>query len=184
MGSNNQKQSQQKAWLLFQLRALVLALGEKAAPSWWKSEFMNETGFRFLARIYPRTFFKAAVQAAGRAASDAHDRAVGRIGVYHLFRLPDSLELEISRLRWDSEEEFASMFRASFDDDSKLMDLLATICEGIEPDEKTVGAKKVGYDKDLFKISALKRIAGMYRQAFAQGNQCFPYFEIEGALTF
>jgi hypothetical protein len=59
--------------LALRLRALVLALGESTTPAWWKTEFMNETGLRFLERLYPRTSFQAAVHAAGKAASDAHD---------------------------------------------------------------------------------------------------------------
>lgn len=48
------------------LRALVLALGECSRPPWWKTEFMNETGLRFLERLYPRTSFQAAIHAAGK----------------------------------------------------------------------------------------------------------------------
>jgi hypothetical protein len=77
------------------LRALVLLLGETAVPVWWKTEFMNETGFRFLERLYPRTYYRAAVHAAGKAACEALDKAVGRAGLYHLFRLPESLETEL-----------------------------------------------------------------------------------------
>ncbi|MDH7504026.1 MAG: BrxE family protein [Verrucomicrobiota bacterium] len=59
---------------ILRLRAVVLALGESASPSWWKTEFMNETGLRFLERLYAWTTVNAAVHAAGTAACDAHDR--------------------------------------------------------------------------------------------------------------
>ena len=108
MTSEHEMQNPPLPLLVFRLRALVLALGESTAPAWWKTELMNETGLRFLERLYPRTSFQAAVHAAGKAASDAHDRAVGRVGVYHLFRLPESLETEINRMLPDSDEGFVS----------------------------------------------------------------------------
>jgi hypothetical protein len=61
--------------LILRLRAIVLALGESAASPWWKTEFMDENWLRFLERLYPRTFYLAAIHAAGKAAIDAHDRA-------------------------------------------------------------------------------------------------------------
>jgi len=66
---------------VFRLRAVVLALGESAQPPWWRTAFLNETGLRFLERLYPRTAFHAAVHAAGHAACDVHDQAIGRRGV-------------------------------------------------------------------------------------------------------
>jgi len=94
------------------LRTLVLALGESSNPAWWKTEFMNETGLRFLERLYPRTPVRAAVHAAGRAACEIHDRAVGRVGVYHLFRLPEALESEATTIK--ALDRAAAAYRDAF----------------------------------------------------------------------
>jgi len=80
---------------IIRLRAVVLALGESVQPPWWRTGFLNETGLRFLERLYPRSAFRAAVHAAGKAACEIHDQAIGRRGVFHLFRLPEALEAEV-----------------------------------------------------------------------------------------
>ena len=162
--------------LAIRLRAATLALGECARPAWWKTQFMNEAGLRFLERLYPRTSFHAAVHAAGRAACDVHDRAVGRIGVYHLFRLPESLEAEMTRVPRDFDEEFISRFRAGLGSSEKLMELLASFSEGPLEKDATPGARRIGVDKDLMSTAGLKRLAAAYHHAFAQGRPAFPYF--------
>jgi hypothetical protein len=98
--------------LAFRLRALVLALGECVLPPWWKTGFMSETGFRFLERLYPHTFVHAAVYSAGKAACDIHDRAVGRVGVYHLFRLPETLEAGVHAIPPAEDVDFIAQFRS------------------------------------------------------------------------
>lgn len=178
MTREHEKQKPPLPLLVFRLRALVLALGESTAPAWWKTEFMNETGLRFLERIYPRTSFQAAIHAAGKAASDAHDRAVGRVGVYHLFRLPESLETEISRMPPDSDEGFFSGLRAALGHPDKLMELLAPLC-GEAGTDPAPGAKRIGPDKDLMTAVGFEKTAAVYHHAFAQGKPGFPYFAAE-----
>jgi hypothetical protein len=162
------------------LRAVILALGESATPPWWKTEFMNETGLRFLERLYPRTSFRAAVHAAGKAASDAHDRAVGRIGVYHLFRLPESFETEMNRMPPDSDEGFFAALRVAFGQPDKLLELLTPLCGGAEADAAP-GAKRIGADKDLVTARGFEKAAAVYYHAFTQGKPGFPYFTAEPA---
>ena len=162
--------------LALRLRALVLALGESTTPAWWKTEFMSETGLRFLERLYPRTSFQAAVHAAGKAASDAHDRASGRVGVYHLFRLPESLEAEMNRISPDFDEEFVSRFRAGLGHPDKLMELLASLCSGAAGTDVAPGAKRIGTDKDLMTADGFEKTAEVYLHAFAHGKVGFPYF--------
>jgi len=166
--------------LFFRLRALVLTLGESTTPAWWKTKFMNETGLRFLERLYPRTFLKAAVHAAGKAASDAHDAAVGRVGVYHLFRLPESIEIEITRMPPDSDEGYFAALRTALGQADKLMELLIPLCGGAEADTAP-GAKRIGTDKDLMTGAGFEKTAAVYHNAFAQGKPAFPYFAAEQA---
>lgn len=178
MTTEHEKQKPPLPLIVFRLRALVLAIGESTAPAWWKTEFMNETGLRFLDRLYPRTSFQSAVHAAGKAASDAHDRAVGRVGVYHLFRLPESLETEIARIPPNSDEGFFSALRAALGQPDKLIDLLIPLCGGAGA-EADPGAKRIGTDKDLMTTAGFERAASVYHHAFAQGKPGFPYFTVE-----
>lgn len=163
----------------FRLRALVLALGETAVPPWWKTEFMNETGLRFLERLYPRTPFRAAVHAAGRAACESHDQAVGRVGVYHLFRLPESLEAEIHSSRRSEDGDFMAQFRLCLNQREELMAMLSTLRS--EPFAKGVaaGPQRIGAESDALRTDALGTAASVYHDAFKRGTPAFPYFAAE-----
>jgi len=166
--------------LVLHLRALILALGELSSPAWWKTDFMNETGLRFLERIYPRTFFRSAVYAAGKAASYAYDRAVGRVGVYHIFQLSEPLEAEINRISLDLDEEFVTRFRTALGQQGSLMNLLSPLCGVMETDSDS-GAKKIGTDKEIMTVVGIKKTAAVYHRAFAQGKLVYPYFTAEQA---
>lgn len=165
--------------LALRVRALVLAIGESVTPAWWKTELMSETGLRFLERLYPRTAFRAAVHAAGAAACDAHDHAVGRIGVYHLFRLPESLEVEINRLPPGADASFVSAFRASLGSKEKLMEMLASLSGRLKETGESAGAKRIGNAEDLMTPDAFERTAAFYLHAFGRGKPGFPYFAAE-----
>jgi hypothetical protein len=178
MRAEYEKQTLFLSLLALRLRAVVLTLGESTTPAWWKTEFMNETGLRFLGRLYPRTFFWAAVHAAGKAASDAHDRAVGRVGVYHLFRLPESLEIEMNRISPSSDEGFFTSLHAAFGQPDKLMELLTPLCGGARTDTSP-GAKRIGTDKDLVTSAGFEKTAAVYHHAFTKGKPSFPYFTVE-----
>jgi len=140
---------------------------------------MNETGLRFLERLCPRTFFRAAIHAAGKAACDAHDRAVGRVSVYHLFRLPASLDAEINRMPPNADEDFVTDFRAALKNPGKLMESLASLCSRTEAGSAAPGARRIGTDRDLMTRIAFDTMAAVYHRAFMQRNSVFPYFAAE-----
>ena len=165
--------------LAIRLRAVVSALGESSNPVWWKTEFMNETGLRFLERLYPRTPVRAAIHAAGRAACEVHDRAVGRVGVYHLFRLPESLEAEIHAVPSLGDEEFLNRFRSCLGWQENLLEILTTLCSGDQPTSAGAGPKRIGAESDATKVEALGRAAAVYLNAFKEGKSAFPYFAAE-----
>ena len=178
MTSEHEKQKSPLPLLLFRLRALVLALGESASTAWWKTEFMNETGLSFLMRLYPRTTFQAAVHAAGKAAGYAHDRAVGRAGVYHLFRLPEFLETELHRMSPNPADDFFPSLRNAMGRPEELMKLLAPMCGG-ERADFAPGARRIGTDKDIMTTVGIRKTAVVYYTAFARNKPGFPYFTAE-----
>jgi hypothetical protein len=49
---------------LLSLRIVALALSENQHTGWWRSQFLAPTSLSFLDRLYPRSAFAAAVQAA------------------------------------------------------------------------------------------------------------------------
>jgi len=164
--------------LAIRLRALISALGESSNPVWWKTEFMNETGLRFLERLYPRTSVRAAVHAAGRVACEVHDKTVGRVGVYHLFRLPESLEVEMHKTAPSEDDDFFKRFRLCLSQQDNLLEMLAQHCEdtGLKA---AAGPKRIGTASDATTIEGLVTATSVYRNAFKQGKQAFPYFAAE-----
>lgn len=161
------------------LRALVLALGETAVPAWWKTEFMNETGLRFLERLYPRTPIRAAVHAAGRAACEEYNKAVGRVGVYHLFRLPPSLETEIHSSPSSDDAELIRRFRSCLGRREDLMEMLSTLHDGRTSKNVVAGPKRIGTESDALRLDAFRMAASIYYEAFKRGKPAFPYFAAE-----
>src|SRR5438309_500108 len=77
---------------IIRLRLLVGFLGEKRHAGWWDSGFLDPTGGRFLSATFPRTFLVAGIRSATEAARLVHDSQIGRVGVFHLFRLPVDIE--------------------------------------------------------------------------------------------
>ncbi|MBN1630525.1 MAG: BrxE family protein [Thermoleophilia bacterium] len=159
-----------------QLRAVIAALGEAVDPPWWRTEFMTEAGMRFLERLYPRTAFKAAVNATGKAACDAHDHATGRVGVYHLFRLPETLEAEIYRLQPAADDEFVTRFRAVLGQPEALVGLLDSLRGTAVAATDVAGAVKVDVSPDHVGNADLAAMASVYFAALNAGKQAFPYF--------
>lgn len=158
------------------LRVLVLAAGEAAQTPWWRTQFMSETGMRFLERLYPRTVLSAAIHAASTAAREVHDQAVGRRGAYHLFRLPVHIESAIRSHINDSPNQLHDL-RESLGDMRGLLSELSSI--GGESSGKAEGPVRMGAAKALNEHQTVERMAGMYRTAFSRGRQVFPFFETE-----
>src|SRR5690606_31585896 len=77
---------------VLRLRVLVSALGGAGHANWWRTEFLPVAGLRSLGRLYPRTRYSAAIHATAVAARALHDSSIGLGRVYHLFRLPESIE--------------------------------------------------------------------------------------------
>jgi|UniRef100_A0A7C3R5P9 hypothetical protein len=179
MTTANANQVLPLSMLVLRLRALVLALGESVKPEWWKTKFMNETGFRFLERLYPRSAFRAAIHAAGRVACDVHDRSVGRIGVYHLFRLPESLEAEIHQIPPVSDGEFVERIRSRLGSPDDLMKMLQSLCGSEGGKDIAPGAKWIGTHSDLMMSRAFEKTAAVYYHSFSKEKPTFPYFSSE-----
>lgn len=140
---------------------------------------MSETGFRFLERLYPRSYFSAAVHAAGKAACEVHDRAVGRVGVYHLFRLSEALEAEIYVIAPSMDEDSIVRFRSCLGQAEKLSEMLGMLGDGEALADAGPGPRRIGTETDLAEERTLRKVAAIYCAAFKQGKPVFPYFAAE-----
>lgn len=176
MNQSNSNQTHSENQQALYLRALVLALGECVHPKWWKTEFMSETGFRFLERLYPRTYFSAALTAAGKAACDEHDKAVGRVGVFHLFRLPEIMESEIAKSLNNGSGEFVTAFRAALGDQKSLLNMICNLFDCESADSVSPGAQLFGSEEDVMTITGMSILAEAYLTSFTRGESCYPYY--------
>ncbi len=171
------------SFIILNLRAVVAAFGEISSPVWWNTSFMNAPGFRYLERLYPRSFFNAALHAAGRAACDVHDRGVGRIGAYHLFRLSEGLEEDVRVAAGAAQQAFIEEFRSSLGNVPALMDRLKILCDGRTLEGVLPGPRRIGDQKDLRREDAFREAAVVYFHAFKTGKPAFPYFAVAQKST-
>ena len=164
---------------LMRLRVLVCVIGGSAHAKWWRTEFLTPAGLRFLERLYPRTNFTAAINATAVAARALHDATIGRGGVYHLFRLPESIERD-QRAAADSGlvQSVVSDLAGSLESRDALLGKLG----GLSPESARTeaGPQRLGTEDDLRERDrVLGRWAGAYFHAFRNEYRVFPYVEAE-----
>jgi hypothetical protein len=157
--------------LLIRLRLLVAFLGEKKQFGWWDTSFLDATGRSFLERPFPRTALQAALRSSSAAAAAVHDNAIGRIGAFHLFRLPveqeESLDIKISTI---PPETLLPLITSR---ESALAAL------GEMESSRLIAASgpvQVGIEKQLGNPATGGSIAAHYLAAFKYGAKAFPYF--------
>jgi hypothetical protein len=153
---------------LHRLRWLVAILGSKKNAAWWDCSFMDETGVKFLANSFPRSAASAALQSTIEAALRVHDAALGKIGCYHLFRLPLTIEDRLLETQ---------VAIANFLSQDKALTELATIADSAihAPD----GPVQIGIEKKILTETSLRELAAHYHSAFSKGTRCYPYFSTE-----
>lgn len=147
------------------LRCLVGHLGSRKNAGWWDCSFMDETGIKFLSNAFPRSAANAAIQATSEAAQRAHDAALGRIGCFHLFRLPIQLEDQLSEIEpaWPT----APAFDQALAEIASLADALIDAPEG---------PVQLGVESRILTETSVRELAAHYHSAFSKQVRCFPYF--------
>lgn len=158
---------------LARLRLFVGYLGEQNQFAWWPCSFYAEHSKAFLAPVFGKTLFLTQYYGIKEAATKVHDNyiGVGR-GVFHLFRLPETIEQELHTLLCDAEiakqltEELSGMT-----DVLKALELCGDT--SIDP---AVGPVRVGGLPDIEGKDAWQVVASHYRQSFATNNKVFPFF--------
>jgi hypothetical protein len=156
---------------ILELRAVVGFLGQKKQKSWWDCSLLDSTGIRFLETTFPRSARAAAFNSTSEAACRIHDMALGKIGLFHLFRFPVFIEEFLQeRLAAFS---ISPAFNAVLDFGS-AMERLKQIA-GVEIKAPS-GPVQVGMEQKILTQTSIHELAAHYLSAFDQGIQCFPYF--------
>lgn len=157
------------------LRCVVAALGERAKPAWWRTQFLTPAGLSATEMILPRTALFTAVASTSTAARDDHDSKVGVGGRFHLFRLPVGLEGRFfDHLNDESLRERARTLLGG--DTAVLIDWLGETAGSIASDS-VAGPISFGSESELSSGRALPKLASTYASAYATGARCYPYFE-------
>lgn len=154
---------------LLEVRLLVGFLGEKDQFNWWDTSFLSETGQSFLEHCYPQTKLLAGLNGACQAAQRVHDQRIGVGAVYHLFRLPFTLEQTLFQLAQSELTELAEKIGSK----EAALQALGNIAESkIKSSE---GPVQISEEKKLLRKATVEEFAKNYLSAFEQGIHTFPY---------
>ncbi len=158
---------------IFTLRMCIGYLGEADQYSWWSSSFFSPTSSAFLSPVFSKTSFTSQYYGVREAAIIVHDEHIGiGKGVFHLFRLPETHEIEIHRLLDNPDtktavqdliknKEAAEQFLSEFGQDNG---------------EQAVGPFRLDDTNKILTSKTWEKVAGQYAAAFKNGNKTFPYF--------
>jgi hypothetical protein len=156
------------------LRAAVGFLGQ--VEKWWACQFLGSTGPRMLQTIFPRTANQAALRSAMQAAALHHDKALGKRGICHLFRLPVAVEERISvAMDQLDTNAWSELVVTSKETAFGILKQLAPSTISIQP-----GPVQVGTIGRIATWQSAEELALHYHAAFSSSIVCIPYF---GAKT-
>jgi len=160
---------------LVTIRTVVSAVGERAAPPWWRTQFFTDAGLRSMRRIFPRTALSGSVACVTEVARAEHDNRVGIGGRYHLFRLPAQTEEDLASALKDPALllELDGVIKGALDDLLAALDRLSAGAS-VTPKE---GPISLGEVRHLASRRTLADVAALYRGAAASATRCYPYFE-------
>ena len=153
------------------LRVIVGYLGEKAQHNWWPSEFLLPTAPAFLAPVFGKTAVLAQYHGVKEAARRVHDDHIGVGRVFHLFRLPESVEQAVFDVLQDP--EVTAALRKSIESADTASGALQGFMDS--PGALQEGPVQIGTVSELDGSRWLSDVARCYHAAFSAGLHSFPY---------
>jgi hypothetical protein len=153
------------------LRLAVGVLGEHGQAAWWPSMFLGQHANAFLSPIFGSKTRMAQYHGVTEAACRVHDERIGVGRVFHLFRLPETIEQRMSTafqedgLSWDMTRCFESTEGAE--------SILAGLAKG--PVAVKPGPVRLGGADMINSSEGVALVAATYRAAFDAGIKCYPY---------
>lgn len=156
---------------LIKLRVVVAFLGEKKQFGWWDTSFLDGTGRGFLERCFPRTAVHAGFRSTSEAACRMHDAAIGKVGVFHLFRLSVEKEQAVDlRLGRIGQQEIIAPIASKEHALTELQNLAG------KAGKSSPGPIQIGRENEMTTAGSIRKIAESYLSAFQTGTQTIPYF--------
>jgi hypothetical protein len=158
---------------VLKLRLSIGYLGEAGQHGWWPSSFFSSTSVAFLSPVFSRTSLTAQYYGVRKAATLVHDEHIGiGKGVFHLFRLPETHEIEMHRLLNSPDMKTAAQELTK--NKESAGNFLSEYGKG--DDRQAVGPVKIGDAGAISESGSWAAVAGLYADAFINGNKTFPYF--------
>ena len=156
---------------ILSLRLSVGSLGERDAAAWWASAFLSATSSAFLTPVFGSNVLQARYHGVLEAARRVHDERLGIGGVFHPFRLPETLEHRL----------FDAMHAANLELDKIISspDAARRTLDGLagKATEARSGPALLGTSEILDGPDWIGEAASLYAAAFSAKLQCFPYIQ-------
>ena len=153
---------------IIRLRCSVGCIGEQSEMKWWKGGFYSPSSSAFLKPIFNKTSHVAIYQGVKAEASIIHDEYIGAgAGVYHLFRLPETLEIDLLDVVRENPDIVITSLESS-------REFLNSVIEGsVEKKEGPVFIDKIN---EISNLDNWKVVASYYSNAFENNIQSYPFF--------
>lgn len=158
--------------VIARLRMIVGYLGEKGQHNWWSSEFFSATAPAFLSPVFGKTATLAQYHGVKEAARRVHDEHIGVGRVFHLFRLPESIEQAVFEELQDP--AVTDALRRNLESQDAAVAALQAIVESTCSLQE--GPVQLGGVSDLEGTRWLSDAACCYQAAFSSGLRSYPYF--------
>ncbi len=153
------------------LRMIVGYLGEKSQHDWWSSEFFSATAPAFLNPVFGKTSTLAQYHGVKEAACRVHDKHIGVGRVFHLFRLPESIDQAVFEVLQNP--AVADALRKEIESQDAAAAALHLIVNNTGSLQE--GPVQIGAISDLEDTRWLSDAARCYESAFNAGLRSFPY---------
>jgi hypothetical protein len=153
------------------LRVIVGYLGEKAQFDWWPSGFFTPSSAAFLNPVFARTAPLAQYHGVKEAARRVHDEHIGIGRVFHLYRLPETLEQSLFELLQEPAAAVAA--HPVLVSQAAALDALQSFFNTASAGQE--GPVQIGTAVDLEGDAWLGAAAHCYHAAFTQGTRSYPY---------
>jgi hypothetical protein len=161
--------------LIHQILALRLAvglLGEQEQSAWWPSSFLGRHAQTFLTPIFGSKTRMAQYNGVTEAACRVHDERIGVGRVFHLYRLPETIEQWISNPF--QEGSLPEDVMRCFNSPEAAESILAGLAKA--PAAAKPGPVRLGGAEMINAPEGIALLAANYRLAFQTGIKCYPYF--------
>ena len=154
------------------LRLAVGLLGVHGQAAWWPSMFLGQHANAFLSPIFGGKTRMVRYHGVTEAACRIHDERIGVGRVFHLYRLPETIEQRLSDAF--QEGSLPKDITRCFESAEAAESVLTALAKGTAAAKP--GPVRLGGADMINSPDGAAVVAATYRAAFDAGIKCYPYF--------